>query len=237
LGETVDDACLIRRAGAGDRAAMALLYERHADALYAFIRARLNDHAEAGDVMHEAFLEVWRSAGRFAGRSAVRTWMFAIARYKSIDVHRRSASVVIGRTDASLPDEAPDPYALLEATSEAANLRACISQLSECQRSAIYLAFYQELSYHDIAAIEGVPVGTIKTRIHHAKQLLKRRLATLSHHHLSGGSQQCEFDRSAFDEPTAGLARPSHGTTQGRGTAHHDTARSSQHGEQDWNPR
>jgi RNA polymerase sigma-70 factor (ECF subfamily) len=126
--------------------------------------------------MHEVFLEVWRSAARFAGQSAVRTWMFAIARYKSIDVHRRSASVVIGGMDAALPDEAPGPHAVLEATSDAANLRACISQLSECQRSAIHLAFYEELAYDEIAAIEGVPVGTIKTRIHYAKRLLKRRL-------------------------------------------------------------
>jgi RNA polymerase sigma-70 factor (ECF subfamily) len=176
VSESSDDACLVRRIGAGDMIAMSLLYERHSRALYTFVCTRVNDRSEAADVMHEAFLEVWRSAARFAGQSAVRTWMFAIARHKSIDLYRRSASIVIGGMDASLPDAAPDPHALLEAASDASNLRACISQLSECQRSAIHRAFYEELSYDDIAALEGVPVGTIKTRIHHAKRLLKRRL-------------------------------------------------------------
>jgi len=71
---------------------------------------------------------------------------------------------------------APDPHTLLEAASDAAHLRTCISRLSDSHREAILLAFYEELSYDDIAAIEGVPVGTIKTRIHHAKRLLKHRL-------------------------------------------------------------
>jgi RNA polymerase sigma-70 factor, ECF subfamily len=177
LGETVDDACLVRRAGAGDRAAMALLYERHADALYAFIRARLNDHAEAADVMHEVFLEVWRSAERFAGRSTVRSWMCAIARHKTIDSRRRSTRVVMADADHSLSDDAPDPHARLETARDAACVHACISALNACHRSAIHLAFFEELSYDDIAAIEDVPVGTIKTRIHRAKQLLRRRLA------------------------------------------------------------
>jgi RNA polymerase sigma-70 factor (ECF subfamily) len=132
----------------------------------------VNDGFEAADVMHEAFLEVWLSAGRFARQSAVRTWMFGIARHKSIDLHRRSVRVVIGGMDASLPGVAPDPHALLEAASDAAQLRACISRLSDSHREAIHLAFYEELSYDDIAAIEGVPVGTIRTRIHHAKRLL-----------------------------------------------------------------
>lgn len=155
---------------------MQLLYERHSPALYTFICTLVNDRFEAADVVHETFLEVWRNAARFAGRSAVRTWMFGIARYKSIDMHRRSASAVISPVDTSLPDQAPDPHAFLEAASDAANLRACISQLSERHRSVIHLAFYEELPYDNIAAIEGVPVGTVKTRIHYAKRLLKRRL-------------------------------------------------------------
>src|SRR5882672_5857577 len=107
VSEFSDDASLVRRAGAGDRIAMSLLYERHSHALYTFICTRVADRFEAADVMHEAFLEVWRSAARFAERSAVRTWMFGIARHKTIDLHRRSARVVIGGMDASLPDKAP----------------------------------------------------------------------------------------------------------------------------------
>lgn len=69
----MDDAALLQRVGTGDRAALKLLYERHSDALFHFLRARLRDPFEAGDVMQEVFLEVWRAAARFEGRSAART--------------------------------------------------------------------------------------------------------------------------------------------------------------------
>jgi RNA polymerase sigma-70 factor (ECF subfamily) len=155
---------------------MRLLYERHADALFSFVRAQLIDQFDAADAVQEAFLEVWRTAARFAGHSSVRTWLFSIALNKAVDLRRRRARVVPGDAEASLVDDAQCPHALLQAARDAAVVRACISRLSDRHRSAIHLAFYEELSYHDIAAIEGVPVGTIRTRIHHAKRLLKRRL-------------------------------------------------------------
>jgi RNA polymerase sigma-70 factor (ECF subfamily) len=88
---------------------------------------------------------------------------------------------VLAEPDEALPDEAaPDPEAVAAAASDAARVRGCIQGLSEAHRSAIHLAFYQELPYGDIAEIEGVPVGTIKTRILHAKRLLMHCLATFS---------------------------------------------------------
>ena len=73
---------------------MKALYERHSDALYRFLRARLGDPFEAADVMQETFLEIWRAAGRFEGRSAARTWIFGIARNKAVDRMRRGAREV-----------------------------------------------------------------------------------------------------------------------------------------------
>ena len=173
----LNDAGLLARIGAGDKSAMKLLYEQHSDALFHFIRARLRDPFEAADVMQEVFLEIWRAAGRFEGRATVKTWIFGIARNKSVDRLRRGARLVLAEPDASLPDEAPDPEAVAEAASDAARVRDCVGRLSDAHRSAIHLAFYQELSYGDIAEIEGVPVGTIKTRVLHAKRLLMHCLA------------------------------------------------------------
>jgi RNA polymerase sigma-70 factor (ECF subfamily) len=173
----LDEAGLLARIGAGDKAAMKLLYEAHSDALFRFIRARLRDPFEAADVMQEVFLEIWRAAARFEGRAAARTWIFGIARNKSVDRMRRGARVVLAEPDVSVPDQAPDPEAVAEAASDAARVRDCIGRLSDSHRSAIHLAFYQELSYGDIAEIEGVPLGTIKTRILHAKRLLMHCLA------------------------------------------------------------
>jgi RNA polymerase sigma-70 factor, ECF subfamily len=174
----MDDADLLRRIGAGDRAALKALYERHSDALHKFLSYRLRDPFEAADVVQDVFLEVWRSAARFEGRSAPRTWMFGIARNRAVDRIRRGVrEVTAHEPDVEVADEAPDPEAVVVAASDAARLRDCIGRLSDTHRSAIHLAFYEELPYGEIASIEGVPAGTIKTRILHAKRLLMHCLA------------------------------------------------------------
>lgn len=174
----MDDSDLLRRVGAGDRAALKALYERHSDPLYRFLRYRLRDPFEAADIVQDVFVEVWRAASRFEGRSAGRTWIFGIARNKAIDRMRRgSREVTDPDPDTGIADDAPDPEAVAVAASDAARLRDCIGRLSETHRSAIHLAFYEELPYGEIAAVEGVPVGTIKSRILHAKRLLMHCLA------------------------------------------------------------
>lgn len=174
----MEDTDLIRRVGAGDRAALKTLYERHSDALYKFLRYRLRDPFEASDVTQEVFLEIWRAAARFEGRSSPRTWIFGIARNKAVDRMRRGArEASVPDPDTEIPDEAPDPETIAVRASDAARLRTCISGLSDTHRSAIHLAFYEELPYAEIATIEGVPIGTIKTRVLHAKRLLMHCLA------------------------------------------------------------
>ena len=98
--------------------------------------------------------------------------MFGIARNKAVDRMRRGAREVLAEPDDSLPDDAPNPEAVVVAASDAARVRECMGRLSDTHRSAIHLAFWRELPYGEIAEIEGVPVGTVKTRILHAKRLL-----------------------------------------------------------------
>ncbi|WP_424927054.1 RNA polymerase sigma factor [Amaricoccus tamworthensis] len=171
------DRDLLSRIATGDRSAMRDLYERHNAPLYRFLLSRLSDRFEAADVMQETFIDVWRGAGRFEGRSSVTTWMFGIARNKSIDRMRRSGRVVVSEPDETMADDAPDPEAVAEAASDADRVRGCIEGLGAQHRAAVELAFFQDLAYREIADIEGVPVGTVKTRIASAKQLLKRCLA------------------------------------------------------------
>ena len=175
----MDDAAILQRIAGGDRVAMKLLYDRHSDRLYHFIKVRLHNPFDAADVMQEVFLQVWRTAGRFEGRSAARTWIFGIARHKAQNRLRRSGREVTAEPDVELADEAPDPEALVAAASDAVRLRACIEGLSPPHRSAIHLAFYDELPYSEIAAVENVPLGTVKTRILHAKRLLLRCLEAI----------------------------------------------------------
>lgn len=169
----MQDAELVKRIGQGDRLAMKAFYERHQAGLFHFIRGRLGDAFEASDVMQEAFLEVWKAADRFRGQSSAKTWLYGIARNKAVDRVRKSARTTLRDTpDETVADEGPTAQEVIEAAGDAAQVRACMDKLPAVQLSAIRLAFFDDMSYPEAAEVEGVPVGTIKTRIHHAKKLL-----------------------------------------------------------------
>ncbi|NIZ07807.1 RNA polymerase sigma factor [Pseudooceanicola sp. HF7] len=170
--DTESDMDLLARAARGDAEAMRGLYERHHDALFAFIRMRCDDPALAGDVVHDAMLDVWRTAGKFAGKSSVRTWIFTIARNKLVDRIRRSSQLSFTDEVPETVDDSPDATQVIAASQDAARLRACLDKLKKVQLAVIRLAFYDELPYEQIAEIESVPVGTVKTRIFHAKKAL-----------------------------------------------------------------
>ncbi len=167
---------LLSRVAGGDRAAMKALYERYSDAVYRFAKVWLADPFEAADVMHETMLDVWRTAGRFAGRSSVKSWIFAIARNKAVDRNRKSARVSPGEPDPETPDEGPEPSEVFALAQSAARVRVCIETLSPAHRAVIQMAFFDDLTYAEIAEIENCPVGTVKTRVMHAKQHLLRCL-------------------------------------------------------------
>ncbi|MEO0679664.1 MAG: sigma-70 family RNA polymerase sigma factor [Pseudomonadota bacterium] len=171
-----DDDSLIRRTAAGDRDALRALYDRHHDGLRAFIFGRCGDEALTADVVQDAFLEVWRGAGRYAGAASVKTWMFSIARNRLADRFRKDGRLSLFDEPPEMEDDADGPEAAAIASQEAGRVRACLDALKEAHRSALRLAFYEELTYEQIGEIEGAPVGTIKTRVHHAKRLLLRCL-------------------------------------------------------------
>jgi RNA polymerase sigma-70 factor (ECF subfamily) len=167
-----DDRALLARIAGGDKDAMKRLYERHHAGLLVFVESRLRDPVEAFDVVQETFLEIWRSASRHQGRSSVRTWIFSIARNKAIDRFRRKGRDAPLDDDFDPPDLSPGPEAVVAAASDAAQVRACMEKLRPAHARAVRLAFYEDLGYAEIAEIEQVPEGTVKTRIHHAKKLL-----------------------------------------------------------------
>ncbi|MFN3954348.1 MAG: RNA polymerase sigma factor [Pararhodobacter sp.] len=163
---------LIKRIANGDKQALAELYRIYERPVYRFILSRMNDPHEAADILHDVFMDIWRVAARFEGRSHVRTWIFGIAYRKAIDTHRRKRRMEV-------TDEVPEPEETAEAAEcalaaaqESAHLRDCMSGLSDEHQNAISLAFFEDMTCGQIAEIAGVPEGTIKSRLHHAKKLL-----------------------------------------------------------------
>lgn len=155
---------------------MRRLYERHYDALLSFIRVRSGDEALAADVVQDAMLDVWRTAARYKPTASVKTWLFTIARNKMVDRMRASHRLHFTDDVPETVDNAPNPEAVVAASEDASRVKACLEKLKEAQRSIIQLAFFEGLTYGEIAEIEGIPAGTVKTRIFHAKQLLIRCL-------------------------------------------------------------
>ena len=178
MADTAHDKELLRRIGTGDRAAMRTFYMSHQRGLTAFAKSRGMDAATASDVVQDAMLDVWRSASRYRGDAAPKTWLYTIAHNKIVDRVRKNARVQYVDEVPDAIDDTPDPEAITVSLSEAGRLRACLDRLKEAHKTVMRLAFYEDLSYDEIAEIEGVPNGTIKTRVFHAKKLLLRCLGT-----------------------------------------------------------
>ena len=174
------DLALLQRIANGDKQALAELYRLMEKPVYRFIQSRLNDPFESSDILHDVFMEVWRSADRFEGRSKLQTWIFGIAYRKVIDRHRKAGRTSLTDVpDENIADDADSAETCLVASQDAAQVQRCMAQLSDDHRSAISLAFWEDMNYREIAAVCKTAEGTIKTRIFHAKKLLLRCLSGL----------------------------------------------------------
>lgn len=171
---------LIKRIADGDRTALADLYRALEKPVYRFIQSRLNDPFESSDILHDVFIEVWRSASRFEGRSKVQTWIFGIAHRKVIDRHRKAGRTSLTDAPPEIIDGADSAETCIVASQDATQVHHCIAQLSEEHRSAISLAFWEDMNYREIASVCDTAEGTIKTRIFHAKKLLMRCLSRMT---------------------------------------------------------
>ena len=111
---------LLKRVADGDRQALAEVYRLMEKPVYRFIQSRLNDPFESSDILHDVFMEVWRSAGRFEGRSKMQTWIFGIAYRKVIDRHRKAGRTSLTDTpDENIVDDAASAESCLVASQDA----------------------------------------------------------------------------------------------------------------------
>jgi RNA polymerase sigma-70 factor (ECF subfamily) len=171
------DAVLLGRVAGGDTSAMQILFSNHQVPVYRFVLRRLRNKTLAEDVTSEVFLEVWRNAGRFEGRSAVSTWILAIARHKAFSVHPRFSHVALEDEMVEANGEPADgPDAILQAHDRSIVLRKCITKLSAEHREIIDLVYYQEQSVESVATILGIPRNTAKTRVFYARKRLADEL-------------------------------------------------------------
>src|SRR5467141_2963997 len=128
--QSTSDEVLIGRIANGDRLAMQVLYARYHVRVFRFVLRLVRNEATAEDLISEVFLDVWRQAGKFEGRSAVSTWMLSIARFKSLSALRRRPEVELDEETAErIEDEADDPETALAKKDKGALLRQALSGL------------------------------------------------------------------------------------------------------------
>ncbi len=156
------DAALVAAMANGDRGALATLYGRHASLLLGLAIRIVRDRREAEDLLHDVFLEAWRSAKDFdPKRGRVRTWLAIRMRSRALDL-QKSARVSRNAGDSGLD--------LLVDTGETNNpdcarVRTALASLGDDQRKVLELAYFEGLSCTEIAERIAIPVGTVKSRI------------------------------------------------------------------------
>ncbi len=169
-GESQDeDRSLLQRVAGGDRDAFAALYDRYGASSFGMALKICNNRALAEDVVQEAFLSIWQRAGRFdSERGSVAAYLFAAVHNKAVDAVRHEES--LRRREEGVADFATETEG--EEVVEAAwlgvrrkEVRSAVARLSPVQREALELAYFEGLTYSEVADKLGIPLGTAKTRL------------------------------------------------------------------------
>jgi len=171
--QAASDNVLIARIAQGDRLAMQVLYGRHHVRVFRFGFRLVRDEQVAEDLISEVFLDVWRQAGKFEGRSAVSTWLLAITRFKALSALRRRKDVELDDEAANaIEDASDDPEVAAQKKDTSKALRKCLTALSPEHREIVDLVYYHEKSVEEVAEIVSIPENTVKTRLFYARKKL-----------------------------------------------------------------
>ncbi len=141
-------------------------YDRFGRTTFGFLLKTLGDRGAAEDVQQQVFLEVWRRSDRFdPERGKLLTWVMTIARSRAIDHMRRRVPEPIDPEVAATSVEAPSGASEIEALADQWRMRALLDRLPAAEAELLRLRFYAGFSQSEIAEREGIPLGTVKTRM------------------------------------------------------------------------
>jgi RNA polymerase sigma-70 factor, ECF subfamily len=179
----LSDEDLLQQFRGGRREAFGVLVRRYEGELYGYLRRYLGDASLADDVFQNTSLQVFTKAAQYEPGRPVRPWLYTIATNQAIDALRRqgrhnAVSLDQDREEATgaelsqlvglLETRGPGPLDQLQGEERRQLVRAGVERLPEFLKQVVILAYYQGLKYRDIADILGIPVGTVKSRLHAA---------------------------------------------------------------------
>jgi RNA polymerase sigma-70 factor (ECF subfamily) len=178
----MNDVQLLQRYAAGDEGAFQEIVRQYQDGIYAFLRRYLNNRDLVDDVFQETFLQLYASRNTFDLSRPLRPWLFTIAANKAKDALRRRQRVdstnlgsMFDSEEYSMDDvlntldyDEHLPYDDLIKQETAAQVKRVIARMPAKLREILLLAYFQKFSYGEISGILGIPVGTVKSRLHTA---------------------------------------------------------------------
>jgi RNA polymerase sigma-70 factor (ECF subfamily) len=178
----MNDVQLLQRYAAGDEGAFQEIVNQYKDGVYAFLRRFLNDRDLVDDVFQETFLQLYASRDTFDLSKPLRPWLFTIAANKAKDALRRTQRIdstnlgsMFDSDEHSIDDvlntldyDERLPYDDLIQEETAAQVKQIIARMPARLREILLLAYFQKFSYGEISGILGIPVGTVKSRLHTA---------------------------------------------------------------------
>ncbi|MGI9387045.1 MAG: sigma-70 family RNA polymerase sigma factor [Methyloligellaceae bacterium] len=173
MNRATTDQDLIGRIARRDRAAVEVLYGRHHVRVYRFAMRFVRNEAVAEELVNDVFLDIWRHADRFDGRSSVTTWMLAMVRNKAISLLRRRSEEGLDEQMArNIEDRSDDPEVAAQKGDKGLMIRQCMEKLSADHREVIDLVYYHEKSVREVSEITGTSESTVKTRMYYARKQL-----------------------------------------------------------------
>jgi RNA polymerase sigma-70 factor, ECF subfamily len=168
----------IRRAQAGDRAAIASLVAEQQRYVYSIAMSITKDPADAADLTQDALIRFIRAIGSYRGETKLSTWLYRLVVNLGIDRMRRRGAPPIRldddgtEIDVASDDPIDDVVGTVERGEEARAVRAAVARLPDAQRLALTLHYFEDLRYEDIADVMGVPLNTVKSHIRRGKERL-----------------------------------------------------------------
>jgi RNA polymerase sigma-70 factor (ECF subfamily) len=176
--EALDDDALVEALAQRELSALSGLYDRYSRVAYTLAYRIVGESETAEDVVHDAFLAVWRGAGTFRReRGNVRGWLLSIVHHRAVDVLRRRTAFRPAPLETA--DDAPADIDTAEEAAKSADrrsVREALATLPEAQRRTIELAYFGGYTQSELSQLMGVPLGTVKGRMRIGLQKMRRVL-------------------------------------------------------------
>jgi RNA polymerase sigma-70 factor (ECF subfamily) len=173
---------LIRRCADRDESALVQLHQTFHKRIYLFAFNRLRNDDDAREVVNETLFRVWQGAARFKGESLASTWMLGIAKNVAASLRNPAAPLHedIEEYTETIAADAETTERVLERKQDESRVHTCLEKLTPAHRDCAQLIYLSELSLEEVAKLQGVPVGTVKSRALYLRKYMRMCLDALA---------------------------------------------------------